>query len=234
MKVAIMQPYFFPYIGYYQLIKAVNRYVIYDNVNFIKRGWINRNLILLNGEPKMINLNLKNASQNRYINELEISEDENCRYKLLKTIESCYRKAPYYRQVYPVIEDIISFQESNLAVFLENSIRKVCSYLLINTEIILSSKIYKDKNLHGQDKILDICSIMGANTYINAIGGQELYSFEDFRAKNIELCFLKSKITEYHQFRNDFVPGLSIIDIMMFNSAEVINMMLERYELKGR
>ena len=234
MKLAIMQPYFFPYIGYYQLIKAVDKFVIYDDVNFIKRGWVNRNRILLNGEPKMINLQLNNASQNKYINVLEISGDENYRHKLLKTIHSCYRKAPFYHKAYPVIEDIITYSERNLAAYLEKSIRQVCSYLSINTEILLSSSINKDNSLHGQDKIIDICSIMGADTYINAIGGQELYSYEAFAANNMELCFLKPKIREYKQYKNEFVPGLSIIDIMMFNSIEDIDMMLAGFELKGR
>ena len=182
----------------------------------------------------MINLQLNNASQNKHINELEISEDENYRCKLLKTIHSCYRKAPFYHKAYPVIEDIITCSERNLAAYLEKAIRQVCGYLAINTEILLSSSINKDNSLHGQEKIIDICSIMAANTYINAIGGQVLYDYEAFEANNMELCFLKPEIREYKQYKNDFVPGLSIIDIMMFNSIEDIDMMLTGFELKGR
>jgi len=231
MKLGIMQPYFFPYIGYWQLMKAVDKYVIYDDVNFIKGGWINRNKILINGEGKLINLLMQNASQNKLINEVEVQGNPVYNKKLLKTLEICYKKAPYYDDVFPVIENIITLDEKNLARYLEFSIRRVSEYLSIDTELIVSSTITKNNDLRGQDKVVEICKVLGADEYINAIGGQALYSPEDFAAQGIKLKFLKTGEIRYQQFKNEFVPNLSIIDVMMFNSLEEISELMDDYEL---
>jgi len=231
MKVGIMQPYFFPYIGYWQLINAVDKYVIYDDVNYIKRGWINRNRILMNGEGKLINLQMHNASQNKFINEVEVLGNPIYNKKLFKTLETCYKKAPYYADTFPIIESVITQDERNLAKYLEFSIRRVSEYLSIDTELIVSSTITKNNDLQGQDKIIEICKVLGADEYINAIGGQALYSPENFTAQGIRLKFLKTSEIRYQQFKNENVPNLSIIDVMMFNSIEEIKKMLEEYEL---
>lgn len=231
MKLAIMQPYFFPYIGYWQLMNAVDKYVIYDDVNFIKRGWINRNRILINGEIRLINLCLHKSSQNKFINDIRLLTNPVYNEKLLKTIEYSYKKAPYYKVAFPVIESIIMQNEEDLAKYLELSIRQICDYLSINTELIVSSSIDKNNDLKGQDKILEICNLLGADEYYNAIGGKELYSYEDFVSQGIKLRFLKTGEIKYKQFNNEFVSNLSIIDVMMFNSVEDINKMLNAYEL---
>lgn len=231
MKLGIMQPYFMPYIGYWQLMNAVDKYVIYDDVNFIKGGWINRNRILMNGEAKVINLKMNGASPNKLINEVELAGDVVYNKKLLKTIDSCYKKAPYFVNVYPIIEKIVSQEQANLALHLEYSIRQICDYLSINTEIIVSSIIKKNNDLGGQEKVIEICKTLGADEYINAIGGQALYSYDDFAANRIKLSFLRTGMVEYQQFNNEFVPGLSIIDVMMFNSTEQIQDMLATFEL---
>jgi len=226
-----MQPYFFPYIGYWQLINAVDKYVIYDDVNFIKGGWINRNRILMDGEAKMINLQMRGASPNKLINAVEVSGDIIYNKKLLKTIENCYKKAPYFLNAFPIIENIITQDNKNLAKYLEYSIRQICEYLSISTELMISSTINKNNNLKAQDKVIEICKIIGAEEYYNAIGGQELYSYEDFAYQNIKLRFLKTEEIKYNQFNNEYAPNLSIIDVMMFNSKEQIKKMLNRYEL---
>lgn len=231
MKLGIMQPYFFPYIGYWQLMNAVDKYVIYDDVNFIKGGWINRNRILMNGEGKMINLQLHNASPNKLINEVEVFGDPIYNKKLLKTIDACYKKAPYFSDVFPLIENIITQDEKNLARYLEYSIRQICEYLSISTELIISSIINKDNALKGQGKVIDICKVLGADEYYNTVGGQNLYSYNDFAAQRLQLRFLEAKPVTYQQFENEFVPNISIIDIMMFNSIEDIKKLLEQYEL---
>ncbi|NRT70249.1 WbqC family protein [Clostridium beijerinckii] len=231
MKLGIMQPYFFPYIGYWQLMNAVDKYVIYDDVNFIKGGWINRNRILMNGEGKMVNIQMNGASPNKLINEVEVAGSQIYNKKLLKTIESCYKKAPYYSSTFPIIEDIITKSEGNLAKYLEYSIRKICEHLSINTEIIISSTINKNNNLKGQDKVIEICKKLEADEYYNAIGGQDLYSYEDFKSWDVKLKFLKTGAVKYKQFNNEFVANLSILDVMMFNSREDINNMLGQYEL---
>lgn len=231
MRIGIMQPYFLPYIGYWQLLNAVDQYVIYDDVNFIKGGWINRNRMLMNNQPKLFNIQMQGASPNKLINEVQVFTNDVWKKKLLKTIESSYCKAPYYDEVYPVIKEIIICDESNLAKYIENSIRKICEYLNINTKLIVSSSIDKDINLKGQDKVINICKILGADEYYNAIGGQELYSYSDFEKQGIKLRFLDTDNIEYSQFNGDFVSNLSIIDVMMFNSVDEIKIKLEEYRL---
>ena len=226
-----MQPYFLPYIGYWQLMNAVDKYVIYDDVNFIKGGWINRNKILMNDEGKMINLQMYGASPNKLINKVEVLGNPVYNKKLLKTIESCYQRAPYYSKIIPIIEDIILQDEKNLAKYLEYSIRKICNYLHIDTEIIVSSTMHKDNGLKGQNKVIEIAHVLSADEYINAIGGQNLYSYQDFTNQGIKLMFLKTRTIEYKQYDNKFVPNLSILDVIMFNSVERIKTMLESFEL---
>ena len=228
MTLGIMQPYFMPYIGYWQLMAAVDTYVVYDDVNYIKKGWINRNNILVNNDKQMFTISLNGASQNKLINEITIADDFT---KLRKTIHMAYHKAPYYNDVMALLDKIFSYQSSNLADFIANSIELVCQYLDIQTKIIMSSDIEKDNSLKGQDKILEICKLLNADTYYNAIGGQELYDKSVFEKENIKLCFLKSDIPEYSQYKNAFVPGLSIIDVLMFNNPMQVNKMLIDYTL---
>lgn len=227
MTLAIMQPYLFPYIGYWQLINAVDTFVIFDDVNFIKKGYINRNSILLGGKSQQFTLELIGASQNKLINEIEVG---NSSKKLLKTIEMSYKKAPYFERIFPIIEDIFNQDEKNLAKFIGYSLQKVSNYLETDTKFIYSSDIHKDNSLKAQDKILDICKKLKATDYINAIGGQELYDKKKFQEENINLSFLDTELVEYKQFKNEFVPYLSIIDVLMFNSIDRIRDMLSRYE----
>jgi len=229
MKIGIMQPYLFPYIGYYQLINAVDTFVIYDDVNYIKQGWINRNRILVNGIENMFSIPLKGGpSQSKKINEMEFA-DQN-RSKLLKTIEQAYKKAPYFSEAYPLITNILTYEESNLAKFICNSINMVIEHLEINTRILVSSEIKKNNSLKGADRGIDICKQLKATIYINAIGGQELYTKENFAENGLILNFIESKPIVYHQFKNQFIPWLSIIDVMMFNSLEKIKEMLNNYK----
>ncbi|CDD67911.1 wbnG protein [Eggerthella sp. CAG:368] len=234
MKLGIMQPYFVPYIGYWQLLAAVDKYVVYDDVNYIKGGWINRNRTLVNGKPAYFNLPIIGASSNKLINEISVNIDSRAIGKCLRGLEASYRKAPYYKDVYPVFEKILTFQEDNLARFLLNSFVVVMDYLSVNTELIMSSDLKKDNSLHAQDKVLHICELLGATEYYNAIGGQELYSFDAFDSKKINLKFLKTDEIAYKQFKNDFCPNLSIIDVLMFNSVEAVKGFLDSYSLIER
>jgi hypothetical protein len=230
MKAAVMQPYFFPYIGYFQLINAVDIFVVYDDVNFIKKGWINRNSILVNEKPFLFTMELKEASQNKRINEI-LTADSNWRKNLVRTIGLSYKKAPYFDTAFPIVEEIILNEENNLAEFLTASIKKICSFIGIRTNIMVSSEIEKDNQLKGADKIRAICKTIGASDYINAIGGMELYDRNDFSEDGIRLQFLQTKPIKYAQFKNEFTPWLSIIDVMMFNSADEIKRCLDQYEL---
>lgn len=226
-----MQPYFFPYIGYFQLIKAVDTFVIYDDVNYIKKGWINRNSIQVNGDAYLFRMNLKSVSQNKYINEIEIDENSNWKQDLLKTISMSYNKAPFFKQVFSLIENIINSDEKNLAIFLTSQLEQICFYLNIKTKIIVSSNIKKNEDVKAQDKIIEICKKTNADHYINPIGGIELYNKNIFFKKKLKLNFIKTNMIEYNQLNNKFLPWMSIIDIMMFNNVEEINLFLDNYEL---
>jgi len=228
MTLAIMQPYFFPYISYWQLIHIADTFIIYDDVNFIKKSYISRNSILYMGEAQKISLELVGISQNKLINEVQVGNNSK---KLLKTIEYAYKKAPLYEKVFPLITEMLESQEKNLAYFLGNSIKQIATYLEIDTKIIYSSDLEKNNTLKAQNKILDICQRLNTSHYINAIGGQDLYSKEAFKAKNIKLNFIQTDLMEYKQFKNEFVSYLSIIDVLMFNSKKEIQMMLNNYKL---
>jgi hypothetical protein len=231
MKLGIMQPYFIPYIGYWQLMNAVDKYVIYDDVNFIKGGWINRNRILVNGEPKYFNVPMLGASPYKLINEVGVNNDRKLTDKNLRALEGAYRKAPYYGDVFPLMERVLESGKDDIASYIAESFRIIGEYLDIKTEFIISSDLEKDCEQKGQDKVLSICKLLGATEYYNAIGGQELYSFEDFKAQDITLKFLKTSDIVYEQFGNEFQPNLSIVDVMMFNSREQVQQMLQKYTL---
>ncbi|MCI8536585.1 MAG: WbqC family protein [Hungatella sp.] len=231
MKLGIMQPYFFPYIGYWQLMNAVDTYVVYDDVNYINRGWINRNRILVAKKPQYINLNLSGASQNKLINEIELSKDLSYVQKIFRTLELNYKKAPYYHITMDLIDKILNNPQTNLAIFLFDQIQLISRYLEIDTKLILSSSISKNNSLHGENKILEICHCLKANIYYNAIGGKTLYSKENFENRGIALKFLETDDIYYKQFGENFFDNLSIIDVMMFNSKEKINTMLKQYHI---
>lgn len=230
MKIGIMQPYFLPYIGYFQLLNAVDKYVIYDNIQYTKKGWINRNRILQNGKDLLITVPVEKDSDYLDIKDRLVSNGFD-RQKLLNQIREAYRKAPHFDSVISLIENIINVDENNLFLYIYNSVKTVCEYLNIDTEIIISSTLDIDHSLKGQDKVISICKKLGATDYYNAIGGQELYSVEDFKKENIDLHFLSANPIEYKQLKNEFVPWLSILDVMMFNSVDEIKTILENYKL---
>lgn len=226
-----MQPYFIPYIGYWQLLNAVDQYVIYDDVNFIKGGWINRNKILVNKTPQYFNIPMMGASPNKLINEVRVNHDQNVINKNLRIVEAAYGKAPYFVEVFPLVEAMLRCGKDDIASYIIASTEIICKYLEIKTKLLISSDIKKNNDLKGQDKVLEICRILNATDYYNAIGGRELYSFTTFEKSGIKLHFLKRNEIRYQQFGNDFYPDLSIIDVMMFNSVEEIRKLLNDYTL---
>lgn len=232
MKLAIMQPYFFPYLGYWQLIHAVDRFVIYDDVNFIKNGWINRNRILVNGQPVWVTVPLRHASQNKRICDLELDVSGFRRERLLKTVTQAYRRTPCFDDAYPVIEAVVENPESRLASFLESAIRSICEWIGIGSELVSTSRSYENSQLQGAARILDICAKEKASMYVNAPGGTELYDAVAFRAQGTELRFIDSRPRPYLQRGTaEFVPHLSIIDAMMELGAGGIRSRLDEYDL---
>ena len=223
MKLAIMQPYIFPYIGYFQLINAVDKFVVYDNIQFTKKGWINRNRILVNGKDEYFTIPLKKDSDFLNVDQRKLSDTfKTERIKFLRRVTESYRKAPEFNEVYFLLESVINNDEENLFGFIYQSLQAVCKWLDIRTEFIISSVIPIDHGLRSQDKVIGICKAMNATQYINPAGGVELYSKEVFKQNNIELKFIRSDLIDYLQFNSEFVPWLSMIDVMMFNSKEKV------------
>jgi len=222
VRLAIMQPYFFPYLGYFQLMAAADKFVIYDDVAFIKRGWINRNRILIQGRVHLFSLPLRGASQNLLINQITLSSDRPWREKLIATIHHAYRKAPQFDDVFPMIRAIVQSPEKNLARYLCHSLTILRDYLAIRPTLIPTSAVYNNRALKGEARILDICELEGATEYLNLPGGTELYDRETFRAQGVRLRFLDVVTPSYQQFGNPFRPSLSIIDLLMFNPLEEI------------
>lgn len=230
-SIAVMQPYIFPYIGYWQLIYAVDRFIIYDDVNFINRGWINRNRILINKFPAYITFPLYQSSQNKRICDISLQQLPIWRNKLIKTIEMNYGKSPFFNDVFPIVENIIFYKSDNLSDYIANQLQRLAVFMGIETEIVQTSRSYENNDLSGQERILDICRREGASTYINAQGGLAYYDANSFQSAGINLHFIVMRSLPYKQRTNGFVPYLSIIDALMEVGPTQIKQHLDAFEL---
>ena len=230
-SISVMQPYFMPYIGYFQLLSSSDIFVVYDNIQFTKKGWIHRNRILENNNDAYISLPLKKDSdfldiRNRYLAE-SFKDEKN---KILRRIENSYRYAPYFKEVFPLLLTIFDYPDCNLFNFIFNSLKMTKEYLEIDTPIVISSHINIDHSLKNKKKVMAIVKELGGDSYFNPIGGLKLYNKEEFFKEGIELSFLQSKRVFYNQKGSDFIPDLSIIDVMMFNNKSVLNLFLKHYK----
>ncbi|WDE12077.1 WbqC family protein [Thalassomonas haliotis] len=233
MKIAIMQPYFMPYLGYFQLIDAVDQFVVYDEIQYSKQGWINRNRILQNGKDAFISLPLKKASDYLFVKQRFLADSwQRDREKMLNRLACCYRKAPYFADAYGLIENILYCQENNLFDFIFNSITLVLAHLGITTPLVISSSLTEVQALKAEQKIFEICRQLGAKHYINPIGGVALYDKKNFSGQGLSLSFLQTDSIRYRQFGHDFLAHLSIIDVLMFNSPQEIRDLLPCYRLQ--
>lgn len=227
-----MQPYIFPYIGYFQLMYAVDKFILYDDVDFINRGWINRNNILVNKQATLFTIPLMKASQNKAINTIEVLDDPKWRGKLLKTIALAYKKAPFFHQIHDLIEDVITPAYPSIAAMVEASIQKTIDYLNLTVDLQSTSAVYQNEQLKAAERILNICHQEEATAYINPIGGQDLYQKDHFQSHGVTLNFLKAVPLSYSQGKHDFVPYLSIIDLMMqVEPEEILSKHLPSFEL---
>lgn len=221
-----MQPYLFPYIGYFELISKVDRFIFFDDVNYINKGWVNRNRLLFDGKIKYFTVPLSGASQNSRICDIEISKDTFWKSKLEKSIRQSYSKAPYFNQVFDLISRVIFSDNELIGKMAKESIIKISNYLSINTNFISTSEIYKNQNLKGEARIIDICLKEGSNNYVNLPGGQNIYNQYNLAVAGIKLSFVDVKLPVYPQFSSTFEPGLSIIDVLMHNSPSQVLEML--------
>lgn len=207
-----------PYFSYFKLIKLVDRFVILDDVNFIKKGWINRNQILINNKAYLFSLPISSLSQNKKINELNLSNEITWKKNFLKTIKQGYVRSPQFHNFFPLLEEIIYFNDLNLSGYVGNSLMLVCKYLNIDTEIIRTSTVFCNQNLTGELRILDICKKNRCTEYINLPGGRSLYRPDLFRSFDMNLTFLSENDVTYEQFQGECIKNLSMIDYLMFNS----------------
>lgn len=229
MRMVIMQPYLFPYLGYFQLMAAADKFIAYDDVAFINRGWVNRNRILVNGEAFMFTLPLKQASQNKLINQIEVDNLAGWREKFLKTLQQNYRKAPHAAQIIELTSVILNPNQTMLSQVLMRGLEEIRNYLGLSAILESSTQRYHNHELKAQERIVDICKQEQAQVYINAIGGMELYEKQRFEKEGITLKFQKSNLPVYPQGGAEFVPALSILDVLMYNSLEEVQGMLNDF-----
>ncbi|MCC9602035.1 WbqC family protein [Stieleria sp. JC731] len=218
-RIGIMQPYFFPYVGYYQLISAVDAFVVYDNLKYTKKGWINRNRYLEGGRDVTFTIPLQKGSDELHINQRFVADNFD-RLKLVRRVGQAYRKAPNYDSTILLFEKAVMNRKTNLFDFIFDSLLLLVEHLDLKTELIRSSEIAIDHQLRSQDKVIAICRALDATTYINAIGGQTLYASETFRQHGMDLRFIRSEDLQYSQFGQPFQAWLSILDVLMFNSLD--------------
>jgi len=231
MNLAIMQPYFLPYVGYFQLIHSADVFVVYDNIKYTKKGWINRNRILVNGRDQIISIPLKRDSDFLEIREREIAPEFSAR-KLLAQFRGAYIRAPYFQETYDVLEDICLFQDRNLFGFIRHSIETLSRHLGMTRTFKVSSEVPAEHTLKAEDRVISICHALNASTYINASGGTSLYTRERFDKEGLRLKFNRPKLFPYAQFGGEFVPWLSIIDVLMFlGKGGAGHLTAEQYEL---
>ena len=232
MRLSVMQPYFLPYIGYWQLIAASDIFIVYDNIKYTKKGWINRNRLLREGKDALFTIPLKSASDSLNVSQREVAVDFNPLH-VLNQFREAYHSAPQYSVVMPLLQKIMWFESANLFHFIYHSIDLIGGYLgLQQTQIVHSSPAPIDHSLKGQDKVIALCEAVDADEYLNAQGGVELYSVEAFAERGIDLQFIRPKTIEYPQLGKPFVPWLSIVDVLRFNSREEAQRLVHtEYEL---
>ncbi|MFJ3487677.1 WbqC family protein [Pseudomonas sp. NPDC090202] len=230
--IAMMQPYLFPYLGYFQLINTADVFVLGDDLQYIRSGWVNRNRILANGEPKLITFPLKKDRFELPINQRQLCDtfsDE--AERLIRQIESSYRKAPCFAQVMPLIEHLIRYPERNIAHYTEHAVREICAYMGITTPIVLGSVLNLGTPADKQDRVIRIAKVFASTTFINPEGGSVLYDRPHFAKHGLDVHFFRMGPVEYPQFKQPFVAKLSIIDVLMFNNVEQVHSMLDCYSL---
>lgn len=233
MAVAIMQPYFFPYLGYFQLVQAVDHFVLYDDVMFIKKGWINRNRILMQGQDFMFTIPLEKQSQNKTIRESTIAWNSEFPSKFLVQLRSAYKKAPHVEAVMSLIEEVLAEKPSSLAELAGSSVKATWDYLGLKKEFYYSSTLSVSSELGRAERLMEITKYFKESVYVNASNGKALYDKRSFAHQGVDLQFIESELPVYSQGNNpDFLAGLSMIDVLMWNDIPRIHEMLTSYTIE--
>lgn len=252
MKLAIMQPYFMPYIGYFQAISAVDKYILYSNLTFIKDAWMNRNRIRLkNGKVQTISVPLLHKSSNTLIYDTLVDNGQKWQEKLLKTLLLNYKGSKGFDEAFPLFQDMLSIKYETLTELNAETLRAICQFLGISTIIESDNSRFLDMENqlteYDADKsvlprlvtqpekkvarVLEMCRLEDCHDFVNAIGGQALYDKEEFAKYGVQLSFVHTNEFEYEQFGLPFEPNLSIIDVLMFNGKEGTKRLLQEYTL---
>lgn len=236
MKLAIMQPYLFPYIGYFQLINYVDKWIVFDDTQYISKGWVNRNRILhpdIQKEWQYFTIPLKKHSRDSRIKDISINEQIDWRQELLGKLSSYKRKAPHYSETMEFVYECIEYKNESLSEWLIHSLKTTCEYLQIvfDYSVFSPDDINTEKVRHAGQWALEIADAVGAKEYINPHGGYSIFIEDEFIERGIELRFLKPGLTPYVQRRGCFTSGLSIIDIMMWNDRGTIHEMLSDFDV---
>ncbi len=216
VALAVMQPYLLPYVGYFQLVRSVDKFVLYDDVSYIKQGWINRNTILCSGNELRFTLPLSNGRSGVPINEISLASNFPAwKKRFLKSVAAAYQKSPNYLQVFHMLDSWLTDHDGMLAEILRRSIADICEWIGLTTQVIPTSTKYNNTCLGREERLIDICKQEGASVYVNPEGGRTLYQKESFAAEGIELNFLEAQLGAYPQCRDSFMPGMSILDFIM-------------------
>lgn len=230
-----MQPYFLPYIGYFQLINAVDEFIVYDNIQFSKKGWFHRNRMLQNGKDEYFSLTLKKDSDYLDVRDRQLSDTwDTDKEKILRRIKENYRKAPFYESTFGLIEEVFNYSNTNLFEYIFNSLKVLTAHLNIDTKLTISSTLPINHSLKSQDKVIELVKSINGNTYLNPIGGFDLYSTKEFEQQGLHLQFHKAKPIQYTQFKNEFVPWLSVLDLLMFNDKSQIIEWLAAFDILNK
>lgn len=236
MTLGIMQPYFMPYIGYISLIKHTDRFILFDTVQFIRHGWIERNRMLKQNEGwQYIQVPLiKHDGRDTLIKDIKINNKEDWKRKILAQIQHYKKVTPYYRRVVALLEDIFANDFEDITTLNKVSLECICKYLGFERNLEIFSQMHLDIDAANapDEWALNICkAIDGTTEYINPIGGLSFFDRNKYENAGIKISFQQMEITQYSQKRDVFEPGLSILDVMMWNDVDEINRMLDKFEL---
>lgn len=231
MIVAVMQPYLFPYIGYFQLMHAVDCFVFHDDVQYIKGGWINRNRILMNGDPTWITLPVTKASAYLAINQRHYRDPSENGAAIVRKLRAHYAKAPHFHDTMALVEACMDCTNDNVADFNQQALRRLSEALGITCRFEMASRLDFPKHLKGEERVIAICRSLGADRYINPIGGLDLYDNKVFQDAGMSLRFLRAEPSAYPQITAPHVPFLSIIDVLMFNTMAQARTLLDTYKI---
>lgn len=231
MIVAIMQPYFFPYIGYFQLMKAVDCFVFYDDAQYMKGGWVNRNRILQDGAAAWWTFPIDRDDYRLPIHQRRYARSPARIRSLLGKLDGAYRDAPHAASTLALAATYFDGEQTMVSTFNQAHLADIARRLGIRCKFLVSSQLEQDRALTGEARVVDLCRRLGATRYLNAIGGTALYDAATFARAGIELGFVQPALTDYPQLGRPHVPLLSIIDVLMFNPIEQVRAMLDRHAI---